>query len=101
MDMGPIVGIIGAVVGLSIGVVVTYREIKHAKTPAERKIIMKSLTCMGIAAILLAVIPLVLSHIGIIPAWLAWMTFGLFFILLVPVTSWEKKRRAALRGEKA
>ena len=101
MDIGSIGAIIGPMVGLSVAAIVAYRDIKGLKTPAERRFKIKSIICMGIAAILLTVLPFVLLRIGIIQEWLAWMAFALFFILLVPTELWAKKRRATLRGEKA
>lgn len=101
MDIGSIGAIIGPVVGLSVAAIVAYCDIKGAKTSAERRFMIKSIICMGIAGILLAVLPLLFSRIGIIPEWLAWMMFALFFILLVPTELWTKKRRATLRDKKA
>ena len=101
MDIAWIGAIGGSTIGVLGGAFGMYCGIKSTQTPAERRFLINSTIWMGIVAILLIVLPMVLAHIGVIPQWLFWMTFALFYILLLPTIFWANKRVATLRAEKA
>ncbi|MCP8312779.1 MAG: hypothetical protein H3Z53_00165 [archaeon] len=98
--IGLIGGMIGSAIGVLGGVIGTYFSIKNMKTPAERRFMVKYASGMWVALILLIGLPLVLSFVGVIPQWLYWVAFVLFFILFVPTVFWANKHQAALREEK-
>jgi len=103
MDPGTI-GLIGGIVGSAIGVfgafIGTYFSIKNTRTSVERRFVVKCALGMWVSGILLIVLPLALSLIGVIPQWFYWVTYALFFILLVPTILWANKHQVALRKEK-
>jgi hypothetical protein len=51
-----------------------------------------------LAVISLVFLPVALSQFGLIPVWLQWALFALFFVLLVPSIGWANRRQAVLRG---
>jgi len=95
--IGLIGGIIGSAIGVSGAIIGTYFSIKNTKTTAERGFAVKCALGAWIASILLIVLPLALWLVGLIPQWLYWVSYTLFYILLVPTIFWMEKRQVALR----
>jgi hypothetical protein len=91
------VGILGAVLGLGGGIFGTYCSIKNTKTPAEKRFMIRYGVAGWLALVLLVFVPLALRFSGVIPAWLEWALFALFFVLLLPSIRWANRRQAALR----
>jgi hypothetical protein len=100
MDVNLIVAIGGSAFGLLCGALGNYFSIKSTKIPAERRFVV--MVCIGgwVAGILLIGLPLVLALVGLIPRWVYWVTFALFFILYVPTRRWANRRQASFRKEK-
>lgn len=103
MDPGTI-GLIGGIVGSAIGVlgaiIGTYFSIKNTKTAAERRFAVKCALGVWVAGTLSIGLPLVLWLVGLIPQWLHWAAYAMFYILLVPTIFWAEKHQAVLRKEK-
>jgi hypothetical protein len=101
MDMNLMVAIVGSAIGLLGAAIGTYFSIKSTRTPTERRFIV--MFCIGgwAVGILLIGLPLVLALAGIVPGWAYWVTFPLFFILLVPTIRWANRRQASFRDEKS
>jgi len=95
--IGLIGGIIGSAIGVLGGVIGTYFSIKNTKTVAERRFAVKCAFAVWIAFTLLIGLPLGLWLVGLIPRWLSWVAYTLFYILLVPTIFWTAKHQAALR----
>jgi len=90
-------GVIGAVIG---GVFGTYCTIRGARTPQERRFWVGSSVALWAAILLLLLLPQVLAGwLKVIPHWVAWTLWALFFVLLVPSILWANKRAKALREE--
>ena len=96
MDAGLIIAIVGSAIGALGGVIGAYFGIKNTKTPAARRFAMKYAIGLCTAMIVLIGLPLGLSLTGVIPQWLYWVAFALFFVLLVPSILWANKHMAAL-----
>jgi Ca2+/Na+ antiporter len=99
MDTNLMVTIGGSAIGLLGAAIGTYCAIKSTRTPAERRFVV--MLCIGgwVVSILLIGLPLVLALAGIIQEWVYWVTFALFFILLVPTMRWANRRQTSFRKE--
>jgi len=51
-----------------------------------------------LAVFSLILLPITMSLLGLIPVWLQWALFALFYVLLVPSIGWANRRQAVLRG---
>jgi len=90
-------GIGGAVIGLLGGLLGTYFGIKYTKTPAERSFMIKASIAMWAGIIVLVGIPLALALAQLIPQWVYWICFIVFFVLLGPAIYYSNKRQSELR----
>ena len=95
---GVLGGVFGAVLGIGGGVLGTYCSIRNTKTAAERRSMIRYSVVIWLAVISLVFLPIALSQFGLIPVWLQWALFALFFVLLVPSIGWANRRQAQLRG---
>jgi len=98
--LGLIGGIVGSVIGVLGAFIGTYFSIKSTKTAAERRFAVKCALGVWVAGTLLIGLPLVLFLAKLIPQWLYWVTYIMFYILLVPTILWANKRQVALRKVK-
>ena len=91
-------GVLGTVLGIGGGVLGTYCSIRNTKTAAERRFVIRYSVVIWLAVISLVFLPVALSQFGLIPVWLQWALFALFFVLLVPSIGWANRRQAQWRG---
>jgi Ca2+/Na+ antiporter len=98
--IGLIGGIVGSVIGILGGIIGTYFSVKITKTAAERRFVAKCALAVWVVGTVLIGLPLALWLVGAIPQWLYWVTFALFYVLLVPTIFWTNKHQVALRKEK-
>jgi hypothetical protein len=91
-------GVLGTLVGLAGGVFETYCSIKSTRTHAERGFVIRYGVGLWLAVVVLILLPVTLSLLGLIPVWLQWALFVLFFVLLVPSIGRANRRLAALAG---
>ena len=91
-------GVAGAVLGLLGGVYGTWCSIRSGRSAAERRFLVKVSAVTWGALLLLIGLPLALSWARVIPQWLYWVAFALFFAPLVPFILWANRRQTALRG---
>ena len=91
-------GILGATLGLGGGAFGTYCSIRNTRTPAERRFMIRYSVVIWLTVLSLVLLPVALSQFGLIPVWLQWALFGLFFVLLVPSIVWANRHQAVLRG---
>jgi Ca2+/Na+ antiporter len=94
--IGLVGGIVGSVIGVLGGFIGTYFSIKNTKTAAERRFAVKCALGAWVACALLIGLPLVLWLMRVIPQWLYWVAYALFYVFLIPTIIWTEKRRAAL-----
>jgi hypothetical protein len=95
---GMVGGVLGTLLGLGGGAFGTYCSIRNTRTPAERRFMIRYSVVIWLAVILLVLLPVAFSQFGLIPAWLQWALFALFFVLLVPSIVWANRHQAHLRG---
>jgi Ca2+/Na+ antiporter len=95
---GVLGGVLGAVIGIGGGVLGTYFSIRNTKTAAERRFVIRYGMVIWLAVLALVLLPVALSQFGLIPVWLQWALFALFFVLLVPSVGWANRRQAYLCG---
>ena len=91
-------GVLGAVLGIGGGVLGTYCSIRNTRTAAERRFMIRYSMVIWLAVLSLVLLPVALSQFGLIPVWLQWALFALFFVLLVPSIVWANRHQAVLRG---
>jgi hypothetical protein len=91
-------GLLGALVGLGGGVFGTYCSIKTTRTAMERRFMIRYSVVIWLAVISLVLLPVALSEFGLIPVWLQWGLFTLFFLTLVPSILWANQHQAHLRA---
>jgi Ca2+/Na+ antiporter len=89
--LGPIIGVLGGAFG-------TYCSIKNTETPAERRLMVKGAVLVWLSLCFLAGLPLLLWRLGVIPGWSCWVSFSLFFVLLVPMILYINRRQSQLRS---
>jgi RNA polymerase sigma factor (sigma-70 family) len=90
--LGPLVGLLGGLFG-------TWMSIKNTSSTRERRF----MVTMGIVGwfvlMLLIALPLVLALTGVVPKWVYWSFFAVFFILLVPSIIWGNARQRQIQVE--
>ena len=95
---GVVRGVLGALLGLGGGVFGTHCSIKNTRTAVERRFMIRYSVVIWLAVIALVLLPVGLSQFGLIPVWLQWALFALFFLMLVPSILWANRHQAHLRG---
>jgi len=90
---------IGPIIGLAGGIYGTYRSITRTTSPAERSLMVRFSIGLWLALILLLGLPLVLVLTHVLPDWMRWPPFFIFFGLLGPVGKWVTTRQTAIRAE--
>jgi hypothetical protein len=89
---------IGPLIGLAGGIYGTYSSISRAKSAAERRLMVRFAVGCWLAVVLLLGLPLGLVLTGIIPEWVRWPPFFIFFGLLGPTAKWVGRRQETLRN---
>jgi hypothetical protein len=95
---GIVGGVLGTLLGLGGGAFGTYCSIRNTRTAAERRFMIRVSVVIWLAVILLVLLPVTLSQFGLIPVWLQWALFGLFFVMLVPSIVWTNRHQAGPRA---
>ncbi|MEX0990969.1 MAG: hypothetical protein WD004_01675 [Actinomycetota bacterium] len=96
--VGLIGGFIGATFGIAGGIYGSVRSLRATTTPEERRFVIRVTVGAWVAIVGLIAIPLALWLTGVVPAWVYWACFILFFALLGPAILWSNRRQAQLRG---
>jgi RNA polymerase sigma factor (sigma-70 family) len=90
--LGPLVGLLGGIFGM-------WMNIKNTKSARERRFMVTMSIACWTALVLLIAIPLVLAVASVIPKWVCWPFFALFFVLLVPSMVWGNARQRQIQIE--
>jgi hypothetical protein len=77
--LGPLLGILGGMLG-------TWASIHNTQSPRERRFMIRSSILLWLMLVLLIGVPLTLTLVGMIPRWVYWTCFTVFFALLTPFT---------------
>lgn len=97
MDLGALGPYVGPIFGLLGGAFGTYCSVRKTQTPGERQLMLKSALALWMGLLLLIGLPFVLWRLGTLPAQSYWLSFILFFVLLVPGIVYINRRQAQLR----
>ncbi len=97
MDLGNLGPVLGPILGVLGGAFGTYCSVRNTETATERRFMVKGAVFVWLSGLLLIGLPLVLWTLGVIPAWSYWLSFSLFFVLLVPMILCINRRQAQLR----
>jgi hypothetical protein len=95
---GIIGGVLATVLGIGGGVFGTFCSIRNTKSTMERRFTIRYAIAIWLAVIIPIWLPFSLNLSGVIPAWLQWASFALFFVLLVPSNGWANRRQTVLGG---
>jgi len=93
--------VVGPLIGLAGGIYGTYSSISRAKSQAERQLMVRFAFGCWLAVVLLLGLPLGLVLAGIVPEWVRWPPFFIFFGLLGPTAKWVGRRQETLRNRGA
>jgi hypothetical protein len=89
--LGPLLGIFGGLLG-------TWAGIHNTQSPRERRFMIRmSLLTWGLLAALMGVVTLAL--LGVIPRWVFWVSFAVFFALLPPLILLANARQRLIQME--
>lgn len=90
--LGPILGLLGGIFG-------SWMSIKHTRSPRERKFMVKMSIIVWLMLLLLIGLPLGLAIAGVIPKWVYWSVFVVFFVVLLPMIFWINNRTRQIQKE--
>ena len=92
-------GVLGSLGGLIGGLFGTWVSIVRTKSLRERRFMLRVSIIFWLYLLLLIASPLVLAIAGMIPKWVVWLSFGIFFALLVPSIIWVNRRQQQIQKE--
>ena len=96
--IGMIGGITGGVIGIAGGIVGTRASLKRAKTPAERRLIVRASIAVWAAVAVLALL-FILMLVGAPPYWAYLAVLCAFFVALGPaIAHFNRRERDLQRG---
>jgi len=90
--LGPILGLLGGVFG-------AWCSIKNTRSPRERRFMIRMTVLVWLLLCGLIGTPLVLMLTRIVPAWLYWTCFTIFFCILIPLIFWGNRRQRQIQIE--
>jgi len=79
--LGPVIGVLGGILG-------AWCSIKNTNSPRERQFMIRMTICVWLLLFALIGLPLTLALAGLIPKWVYWSCFAVFFTLLLPLIVW-------------
>lgn len=88
--LGPIVGLLGGILG-------AWCSIKNTNSPRERRFMIRWSIFFWLLLFVLGGLPLALALAGLVPKWTCWLCCGAFFVLLGPIILWSNARQREIR----
>jgi RNA polymerase sigma factor (sigma-70 family) len=79
--LGPILGLLGGILG-------AWCSVKNTHSPRERRFMIRMTIFVWLLLFALIGVPLTLALAGLIPKWVYWSCFAVFFTLLLPLIIW-------------
>jgi RNA polymerase sigma factor (sigma-70 family) len=92
--LGPILGILGAVLGILCD-----KKDNCSPSPRERRFVIRMVIFSWLLALVVIGVPVSLASVGLVPPWMAWLGPALYCVLLVPLIHWGIARRRRLQME--
>jgi RNA polymerase sigma factor (sigma-70 family) len=90
--LGPIIGLLGGLLG-------TWCGIRNTKSFRERRFMIRMLLLVYVLLFVLVGLPLTLTLAGLIPPWAYWSCLGVFFVILVPLIFWSYAHQRRIQIE--
>ena len=90
--LGPILGLLGGIVG-------AWCSIRNTRSPRERRFVIRMIVLLWLLLCGLIGAPLVLMFTGIVPGWFYWTCFTVFFCTLMPLIVWGNRRQRQIQVE--
>jgi len=90
--LGPILGLLGGIFG-------AWCSIRNTRSPRERRFMIQMTVLVWLLLCLLIGVPLVLMLMGVVPRWLYWTCFAVFFCILIPLIPWGNRRQHQIQVE--
>ncbi|MBN2131331.1 MAG: sigma-70 family RNA polymerase sigma factor [Sedimentisphaerales bacterium] len=90
--LGPILGLLGAVLGC-------WCSIKNTNSPRERRFMIRMTILFWLFLLLCIGLPLTLALAGLISRWVFWSCFALYFVFLLPLMFWSNARQRRIQME--
>ncbi len=97
--LGLLGGILGWIGGLLGGILGTRADLRRAKSPRERRFVIRIALVVWLLVILLIALPQILFFTGVIPKWVYWSCWGAFFVFLLPLISWSHAHQQRIQIE--
>jgi RNA polymerase sigma factor (sigma-70 family) len=76
--LGPLLGLLGGILG-------SWVSIRSARSPRERRFMIWMSILMVLLGVVLIYLPLLLLFVGLMPKWIFWVFFAIFFALWGPL----------------
>ena len=90
--LGPILGLLGGVFG-------AWCSIRNTRSVRERRFMIRMTVLVWLLLCGLIGVPLVLMLMGVVPRWLYWTCFTVFFCILIPLIPWGNRRQHQIQVE--
>ena len=90
--LGPILGLLGGVFG-------SWCSIRNTHSPRERRFMVRMTVLLWTLLTALIGVPLALALAGLIPKWVYWSCWGVFFVGLLPLIVWANRRQRCIQME--
>lgn len=90
--LGPIIGLLGGVLG-------AWCSIRNTNSPRERRFMIQATILLWVLLAVLVGVPLTLVLAGLIPKWVCWVCWAVFFAGLLPLILWTNRRQRRIQIE--
>jgi RNA polymerase sigma factor (sigma-70 family) len=101
--LGSIIGLLGGILGWAIGllggIVGTRAGIRRAKSPRERRFVVRLGLFVWLLVIVLIALPQILLIAGMISMWVYLSCWSAFFLILLPLIFWSNARQQRIQIE--
>ncbi len=99
--LGSIIGLLGGILGWAFGllggILGTRADIRRAKSPGERRFVIRISLFLWLLVLVLIALPQILFFAGIIPKWVYWSCFAAFFLVLLPLIEWDSHHQQRIQ----
>jgi len=90
--LGPIIGLIGGILG-------AWASVRCTNSPRERRFMIRMTILMWLLFLVLVGVPLTLALVGCLPKWAYWSCFAVYLIILFPLIFWSNAHWRRIRIE--
>ena len=90
--LGPILGLLGGLFG-------AWCSIRNTKSPRERRFMIRATILIWAMMVGLVGVPLTLALAGLVPKWVYWSCWAVFFLGLLPLIVWSNRCQRRIQLE--